>query len=144
MKSFSFRLEKVLNLRVHAEDEAGIELGRAVSMLEDIERQLAANAVERDRAVSGRFDRINIAIDGVETARLYDSYIERLDSEAGHLRQAALKAAEDVENARAAYIERSAERKTIDKLREKRYTEYRKERLTEDENQIEDSQRGRG
>jgi flagellar FliJ protein len=134
MKTFNFRLAKVLKVRVRAEDAARLELGRTVGVLSEIERTCAANGVERERARAARF-----ADGDLNSARRYDDYLMRLDVRADQLRNEALDAAEAMEKARVAYIAASAERKSIDKVKERRFAEYRKERFAEEEKAVDDT-----
>jgi len=55
MKQFAFALEKILELRKHYEQEAKIELGRAISVLTEIENNIKINAVLRSQAAEQRF-----------------------------------------------------------------------------------------
>jgi flagellar FliJ protein len=121
MKKFSFKLEKVLKLRKFREDECKIELGRAVSNLNMIENEIKTTAVKRQSAASQRFNSTN-EIDS------WNNYILRLDQEAERLMEKAAQAEIVVEEKRALYLEASKELKTLEKLKEKREKEYRKER----------------
>ncbi len=50
MKKFSFSLEKVMKLRKYREEEAKVELGRAVGALTEIENNIQMTAVARSSA----------------------------------------------------------------------------------------------
>ena len=128
MKPFIFGLEKVLNLRKHDEDEAKIELGRAISVLADLENRLIALAHERSRAAADQFNPANSAA----MMQQYMFYITRLDSTKEQLLKEAAQAELKVEEAREAFIEASRERKVLDKLKEKRQKEHRKEMLAQE------------
>jgi len=138
MKPFAFGLEKILNLRKHSEDEAKLELGRAISALTDIENRLAALARERVRAAAGQFDPANSAA----VIQQYMFYIIRLDSTKEELLKEAAQAELKVEAAREAFIEASRERKVLDKLKEKREKEHRKEMLTQEGKALDEVRRG--
>ncbi|MDR0998155.1 MAG: flagellar export protein FliJ [Treponema sp.] len=125
MKRFNFSLEKVLELRRYREQETEIELGRAMGELTAIEQNLKRLAEERSLAAAGRFSPGNSAAD----IRNYELYILRLDIKKEELLEAAAKAAQKVEEARRNYLEASRDRKVMDKLREKRAAEYRRETL---------------
>ncbi|MDR2133660.1 MAG: flagellar export protein FliJ, partial [Treponema sp.] len=55
MKRFSFGMEKVLSLRAFREDEARMELGRAVGALAEIESRIRQTAENRSHAARERF-----------------------------------------------------------------------------------------
>ncbi|GHT57672.1 hypothetical protein FACS1894109_10340 [Spirochaetia bacterium] len=134
MKRFRFSLEKVLDLRKHREQEAEIELGRAIGELTEIENKIKALAVEKTKAAKERFSPNNTSIE----IQSYDLYIMRLDQTLDRLLEEAAKAELKVEAARAVYIEASRDRKAVDKLKEKRKTEYRREMLVEETKILDD------
>jgi flagellar FliJ protein len=123
MKRFNFGLQKVLQLRKHIEEEKKTDLGRAVSALNILESRIEAAAQNRHRAASERFS--NAADTGAILA--WDNYITRLDQEAERLAAEAAQAELVVEEKRTLYLEASRDLKVIEKLREKRQKEYRKE-----------------
>ncbi|MDR0300809.1 MAG: flagellar export protein FliJ [Treponema sp.] len=122
MKKFNFSLQKVLQLRKFREEECKIELGQAISNLNLIESEIKKTAVKRQSAAQQRF----IATDDIGA---WDNYILRLDQEAMRLTEKAAQAEIIVEEKRALYLEASKELKTLEKLKEKREKEYRKEAL---------------
>ena len=134
MKPFVFSLEKVLNLRKYHEDEAKIELGRATGVLADIESRMQTIAEERLRASSSQFSPGN----GIAEIQQYMYYLLRLDNTKEQLIKDAALAEIKVEAARNAFIEASRDRKVLDKLKEKRYKEYRKMSFTEETKALDD------
>jgi len=140
MKRFAFSLEKVLNLRKHGEDEAKIELGRAISVLSDLEDKILALAQERARAAADQFNPSNSAA----LIQQYMLYIIRLDSKKEELLKEAAMAELKVEEAREAFIEASRERKVLDKLKEKLEKEHRKEALAQEGKALDEARRGKG
>lgn len=123
MKRFHFKLQKVLELRKHREDEAKIELGRAIGILTEIENQIKQNAAKHQYAAAKRF-----ADTGDAAAIIsWDHYILRLEQEAERLLREAAQAELVVEEKRGQYLEASRELKVMEKLKEKRGVEYRKE-----------------
>jgi flagellar protein FliJ len=120
MKKFTFRLQKVLQLRKFREEECKIELGQAISNLNMIENEIKATAVKRHNAVSQRFADIN-------EIGAWDLYILRLDQETERLMERAAQAEIVVEEKRAQYLEASKDLKALEKLKEKREKEHRKE-----------------
>jgi flagellar FliJ protein len=154
VKRFTFGLEKVLKLRQYHEQEAKNELGRVISILNAIENKIEQNAVMRQEAAPHRFAGISVedggpvsdhdhdpasglvgdrvgglagASEGYIDMLAWDSYINRLEQEAQHLAEEAAQAEIVVEEKRNLYLEASRELKVMEKLKEKRETEYRKE-----------------
>ena len=125
MKAFTFSLEKVLNLRKFRENEAKIELGRAISVLSELEARIRSIAEERVIAAAAQFNPENTAA----IMQQYMFYILRLDNTKEQLLEEAAMAELKVEEARNAFIEASRERKVLDKLKEKRQKEYNKSLL---------------
>jgi len=134
MKAFSFGLEKVLNLREFYEDEAKIELGRAIGVLADLESRLFAVGRERVRAAAAQFAPGNSAA----MIQQYMFYLIRLDNLQEQLLQDITVAEMKVEQAREAFLEASKERKVLDKLKDKQQKEYHKTMLTEETKTLDD------
>ena len=150
MKRFAFALEKVLELRKYYEQEAKIELGRAISILTEIENNIKANAVLRSQAASERFLGIGAIENGGSTGNGgavsmfdWDNYILRLEQEAQRLAEEAAKAEAVVEEKRNVYLEASRELKVMEKLKEKRQKEYREEVFAAETNERDDTWRAR-
>ena len=128
MKPFAFGLQKVLKLRQYHEDEAKIELGRAIGVLADLESRLRSLAAEQARAAAAQFSPENTAA----MIQQYMFYLLRLDETKERLLKETALAEMEVEQAREVFIEASRERKILDKLKEKRQKEYRKIVLREE------------
>lgn len=143
MKRFHFGLQKVLELRQYREQEAKIELGRAIGILTEIEDRIRQNAVRHQQAAAERF--VNIGGVGEEgaggsaaTMLAWDNFILRLEQEAERLTQEAAAAELVVEEKRAEYRQASGELKAIEKLKEKRELEYRKEMFAAETAELDD------
>ena len=123
MKRFSFSLEKVRGLRKFREEETRIELGKAIGILSEIENSIKLTAQRRRGAALQRFS----GISEIHAMLAWDNYIGRLDQETEKLLSDAAQAELIVEEKREIYLTASRELKVMDKLREKREKEYRKE-----------------
>jgi flagellar FliJ protein len=134
MKPFSFTLEKVLELRKYREQEAKIELGRAIGVLSDLENQILRLGEERSRAAQAQFSPQNSAAQ----IQQYAFYLLRLDNTKEQLLKDAALAEQKVEEARENYLDASRERKVLDKVKEKRQKEYRKAALGEETKTLDD------
>jgi len=120
MKRFNFRLQKILRLRKFREEQCKIELEQALGVLNMIENEIKATAVKRHNAAAQRFTDLN-------QAGKWDNYILRLDQETERLMERAAQAQIVVEEKRAKYLEASKALKALEKIKEKKQKEYRKE-----------------
>jgi flagellar FliJ protein len=156
MRRFSFRLEKVLELRQYREQETKTELGRAIGILNEIEHNIQINAARHSQAVRERFSGIHASAAGVSVSSEalvssenpdtfgirsmleWDNYIHRLEQEAQRLAEEAERAEQVVEEKRNLYLEASRELKIMEKLKEKRKTEYRREMFAAETSELDD------
>ncbi len=136
MKKFSFSLEKVMKLRKYREEEAKVELGRAVGALTEIENNIQMTAVARSSAAKQRFSGL-AAADNCPIP-VWDNYINRLDQQTQQLLEEAAKAELIVEAKREDYLAASRELKVLEKLKEKREKEYRKESFDAETRELDD------
>jgi flagellar FliJ protein len=141
MKRFRFGLEKALQLRQHREEEAKNELGKAISALNAIENEIKINGEKRSDAVRERFNGINTSPDtnaGILSIQAWDNYILRLERETEFLAEQAAQAELVVEEKRNLYLEASRELKVMEKLKEKRQKEHRKEMFATETKELDD------
>jgi flagellar FliJ protein len=131
MKRFVFKLEKILQLRKYEEQEAKIELGRALDALTAIEARIHALAEERSRAAGAQFSPSNNAA----MIRQYMFYLLRLDNRKEELLKDAAMAEQKVEEAREIFRTAFQNRQVLDKLREKEARKH-KEALEAEENKM--------
>jgi flagellar FliJ protein len=140
MRRFRFRLEKFLELRRWKEREREIALAKAlgeVLMLEkriaEIAEQIAASLFGQFRGEDGRDNRIDI-----EAMARRELYAQRLARERERKQAILVVKKRELEEARAKYLEASKERKVLDKLRERRETEYYEKAVDEEFKEIDD------
>lgn len=133
MKKFSFKLEKVLELREFEEDQAKIDLGKAIAETERIKEELKLTALKRVQNTKDRFS----SCDVIEQLAI-ENYITRLDAEKERLLEELAQAELVVEQKRSVFAEAMKNRKIISKLKEKRAAEYKKEFYKTEENEIDD------
>ena len=159
MKRFTFPLEKVLELRKYNEQEAKIELGRAIGILTKIENNIKRNAAMHSQAVMERFLGINANSDDAaaendsgndgtlsanfHTMLAWDNFILRLEQEGERLAEEAAQAELVVEEKRSLYIEANRELKVMEKLKEKRQKEHRAEVIAAETREQDDMWRDR-
>jgi flagellar FliJ protein len=124
-KPFQFRLQKVLEYRVHLEDTLRTELAelrRERAMLVERREQLEAEVAERvQRLTAGEFDVLQV--------KMTTHYVNRLEGLIQHTRQRIAEMDEAIEEKRQALVEASRNRKVMEKLKETAYEEYRAEEL---------------
>lgn len=133
MKKFEFPLDKVLSVRKYKNDEAEIELGKAVSRLEVLEGELNNIAVlysEIPLKYSGLSD-IN------ELSQL-ENYTFFLNTKKEDLLKQIAAAKLVVEEKRKLYIEAHKELKVLENLKEKAREEYKKNVIREQDNVLDD------
>ena len=129
MKRFKFNLEKILQLRKFREEECKLALGQAVSFLHKIENEIKETALKKHGASSRRF------MDVTEIAS-WENYIKRLDQQAERLTEQAAQAQIAVEEKRALYLEAQKDLKAMEKLKEKRQKEHRREMFNYEMNEM--------
>ena len=134
MKPFSFKQEKLLKLQKFHEDEAKLELGRAIGVLAELEARIRLLAEERVRAAASQFSSGNTAA----MIQQYMFYLIRLDNTKEQLLEEAAMAELKVEEARNVFLEASKERKVLDNLKEKKQKEYRKLMFAEETKTLDD------
>jgi flagellar FliJ protein len=128
-----------LELREYAEQEAKLELGRAVGELTMIERRIASITEERSRAMGARFAPGN----SFAEMEQHERYITRLEQTRDKLLMDAARAELAVAEKRDAFMEASRERKALDKLRERRLGDYKKYAQAEEHKEADDNARNR-
>jgi flagellar FliJ protein len=175
MKRFNFSLRRLLELRKHREDEAKIDLGKAIGTLAVIEQRIDEVSMERARAMTDRYSHgmnnsqaalaagttpslqnkaVGFDSQAASAAsptvslqnktvgldfRSYDLYIRRLEQTTEKLQKEAVLAELEVNEKRDLFIEASRDRKVLDKVKERRQQEHRKEMFAEETKEL-DSQ----
>lgn len=120
---FRFRLEKLLRLRLRAEQDAAREVARREGLLREAQRDLAAVREARHQLLLRR-DALQRA--RVETARLEENRYQIMAAERG-LPLAERRLAErarDLQVARELLTQRSRARKLLEKLAERQAEEF--------------------
>ncbi|GMO16611.1 MAG: hypothetical protein Pg6A_02660 [Termitinemataceae bacterium] len=134
MKRFAFKLEKVRRLRSWTEEEARLELGRVTSERNAIENELRLSAERRVKAMNLNFE----SAQTISTRRVAEAYFSRLDAEKERLINEAAKVDIQVEAAREVWRTAKTELQSLDNLKERRLTEFRKTRLAAEESELND------
>lgn len=119
MKRFSFRLERLLQIREAAEQEQARLLGVALHD-EEMAKQIAADARAKLDESRGQYARISVAPAQAGLLRNLELSIEQLSHQANLLREAHGKTLEKVDEARAAFEEARMAKRVIERLKEQR------------------------
>ncbi|MBR5866451.1 MAG: flagellar export protein FliJ [Spirochaetaceae bacterium] len=125
-------MQKILELREFEEEQAKIELGKAISETNRIQQELHAVAVEKNRM-----------IDICSQTRMNDMlinhrYIMRLDVTRDRLLEELAAAELVVEEKRQIFAEAMQERKVLLNLKEKQLADYKKEYQKVEDNSLDD------
>jgi flagellar FliJ protein len=136
MRRFRFRLERFLELKRYRERDRELALARVLGQHLLLRRRIA----EIDGEVSGSYAlsfRAGALID-IEAMAGRERYVQRLVRERERTQEALAAKTVELEEARARYLEASKERKVLDKLRERKETEYYEKANDEEFKSIDD------
>ena len=128
MKKFKFSLEKVLSLREFEQNQAQIELGKAQSVVNEINEQLKFIASEIVKSNESRANstELNFLLS-------VENYLNGLKYKKELLLEELAKAQLVLEEKRAIVVEAIKKRKSLEKLKEKQFEEYKKQYNLEEE-----------
>jgi len=129
---FVFRMQSLLNLKIQMENSLKNELGKAVRELErqkDILNRLNREMNECIENINGKFG------EGISVGELrkYNTYISYLSDRVKLQKENIKKAQLVVDKYRDKLIKAMQERKVLEKLRKKKYEEYVREQLKEEQ-----------
>ena len=120
-KKFKFKHQKVLDIKIDIEKEAEIQLVQSQTKKKDIEEQL----INLEKSYHKY---MNMQIDGDRVSqKLTRNYITLLDDSIKDTNEKLNKSAKEVETNKHKLIERRIEVKSLEKLKENKYTKYKKE-----------------
>jgi len=133
MKRFTFNLQKVLDLRNFEMEQAELELGKANAEVNRIQKQLDAVASQR----------VNVSkqIEGTKDFTLYSNanqYFRFLDKKKEQFLEEIAQANLVADEKREVLKEKMQKVKVLEKLKEKKITEWKKESLKEEELSMDD------
>ena len=132
MKKFEFSLQSVLNLKDQEEQMIQKELARLKAKYQEVKEELDY-VRERKGNWTKRLEQESK--EGVELAtfRKYKKYIEHLDDKIEELKLRLNHWAEKVNECQKELLEKVKERKSLSKLKERRYEEYWQKFLREEQ-----------
>ena len=129
MRRFSFKLEKVLELRRYAEREWELKLAEATRRVIDTETRITDWGEKRGDAAA-----IHAPLGPVDMSTLYsrEEYLNRVDQQVAILHRRLALLEEERGEVRDGYLEASSRRKALSKLEERRSEEYYRAALREE------------
>jgi flagellar FliJ protein len=132
MKRFSFRLESVLKLRGHKEEEWRNKLAAAQKRCAALEQEITMLAEERVAVFSAD------AGDNMSFHLSRSLYLGRIEERSHELRQELQEAMAQREVVAEDYRKVRREYEAVRRLKEKKYSEYRKAWFAEEAKEIDD------
>lgn len=133
MRRFSFKLERLLRLREHAEKDWETKLGEVTSRCNVCRRKIDMNNRAHSRILSERAG--NTSLDNLIVSELY---MKRMRESVISLRQDLLELDKEREGIQKKFLEASRERKILQKLKERKEQEFYKEQIKEEMKVLDD------
>ncbi len=124
MKKYNFKLEKVLSVRENIEKEWEAKLGRANGECQKVQDRIDGYREKIKESKLTRVDITQFQIKCLYEERL--NYQTRLDKKVLHEKEI------ERDKIKKIYLEKSIDRKVIDKLKDKSVKSYKKDLLKED------------
>jgi len=124
-RPFQFRLQKVLDYRVHIEDKLKAELAE-LKAIRDFLLAEREEAREKQSAMLTRMAESEFDVTALQLMRLY---IERLDREIARKNREIAETEKRIELKRPEVVEARRDRKVMERLRESQERSYRREQL---------------
>lgn len=120
-KNFKFRLQKVLDIKIKDEELMKMEFAKIQQKKIEIESNL--------KNLENNYSKysINKASDDIKSQKITINYLLALNNSIKELSEELDKSVNELEKARKQLIGKQIERKSLEKLREKKYDQYNKE-----------------
>lgn len=120
-ENFKFRLQKVLDLKIKDEEEIKMEFAKIQQKKIDIESNL--------ENLESNYSKYSISKnnDSVQNQKITINYLLALNNSIMDLSEELDKSTNELEKARKQLISKQIERKSLEKLKEKKYGQYYKE-----------------
>lgn len=135
MRRFQFRLDRLLAMRKHEEEQWEQRLAEATGQCRMLEGRIRSLLDER----ASRFrDRYSVL--GMNAGPLvqHEHYLRRLDRQVRELRGELSQAETKRREMQEGYLEASKKRKVLDKLKERRARDYYKQQLMDEMKEVDD------
>ncbi|SCG83451.1 flagellar FliJ protein [Proteiniborus sp. DW1] len=131
MEKFNFRLEKVLEYREKVEDINKVEYGKAKKKLDDEVIIFEEILSHKDKVVSKRDNILSNAT--INDLKNYNLYLINLKEKLANQKEVVEKAQIKVEKARNTLINSSIEKKTLENLKNRDFSNYLYQMRKEDD-----------
>lgn len=131
MAKFNFKLQSLLNVKTHLEDNLKNELGKAVSKLEAEKRKLSSLESQKEEYIL-KFNQ-EVKKTTVDKLKEFNSYISLLTAKIRLQKENVNYASTNVDKVRGELIEAAKQREILDRLKEKKLEEFRKEEIKEEQ-----------
>ncbi|HBG5345459.1 TPA: flagellar export protein FliJ [Clostridioides difficile] len=127
-KNFKFRLQKVLDLKMKDEEEIKMEFAKIQQKKIDIETNL--------ENLENNYSKYSISKnnDSIQNQKITINYLLALNNSMMDLSEELDKSTNELEKARKQLISKQIERKSLEKLKEKKYGQYYKEENLKEQN----------
>ncbi len=133
MKKFVFKLQKVLDLREFEKKQAQIELGKATAQVNRIQEKLNAVASQKVNLANQMKEAV-----GLKNYYACQQYTIFLDKKKEEFLEEMAKAELVLEEKRKIFLEASTNVKVMEKLKEKKLSDWKKEKSKEEEKEVEE------
>lgn len=137
MSKFDFRLQPVLDLKVQMEENLKNEFGKVTKKLEDEKKILNSIELDKEEQIDIFSTKLGSRVE-VSKLRELNGYISLLGDKIEMQKENVNEASNIVDSTREKLLEAVKDRKIIDKLREKMFTEYSKQQLREEQKIIDE------
>ncbi|MCX7710687.1 MAG: flagellar export protein FliJ [Clostridia bacterium] len=137
MAKFVFKFQPLLDLKTQMEDSLKNELGKAIQKLEQEKEVLRTMETEREECIRQFNEKSSQGI-VVERLKEYNLYISHLKERMEKQKENIKAAQKNVDKVREQLIKVVQERKMLDKLKEKKLEEYKKEQLVQEQKVIDE------
>ena len=140
-KVFNFNLQKVLDIRVHKEEQKSIELGKAKSIFELEKMRLNNLNTKKDQVLKETSEAFTSTPD-LNQILIGGSYIRQLNTSIEKQKTVIVEKNKIVDEKRNELLEAVKEKKIVENLKERKKEEYKKQ-LLRAENKRDDEVAGR-
>ncbi len=135
MRSFAFKLEKLLEIRGYKEKEKALELAEVTGRYIQIVNNIEDLGKKKKQIMESRFSNAGNNVYSI----IYDeSLISAIDRKISDLEKKLIPINIERENKRAEYVEALKNKRVIEKLKEKKAYEHKRKELSRDSRTLDD------
>jgi flagellar FliJ protein len=134
MKSFNFKLEKLLELKNHKEKEKAAELAEVTGRYANTLNKIESLKIKKKVILGTRFGDLGNSVKFIEN----EYQIGAINSKISELKKLLEKINEEKEEKRLKYVDALKDKKILEKLKEKQALEHKKAELSSAEKELDD------